>query len=130
MWDSAACRGTRSDGVTILLVEDHHDTRSTLQRILAGWGHEVAAAEDLRSGIQYLGRGRFDAIVSDIALPDGSGYALISHARRAGSKALGIAISAYPYPRDVEEPKLTGFDYHLNKPFEARHLRTLLESAD
>ena len=81
--------------------EDHRDTRSTLERVLARWGHDVSAAENLEAGLGLLQRVRFDAIVSDIVLPDGTGYALMNEARRAGNKALGVAISGYPYPPDI-----------------------------
>ena len=64
--------------------------------------------------------------MSDIALPDGSGYALMNLARHFGSRALAIAISAYPYPPAIAEPGVTGFDHHLSKPFEAGQLRRLL----
>ena len=113
--------------MNVLLVEDHDDSRSTLERMLALWGHDVAAADNVTTGLDYLKSKRFDAIVSDIALPDGTGYELMSQARRSGVDALGIAISAYPYPPDVREPKVTGFDYHLSKPFQAGELRRVLE---
>jgi CheY-like chemotaxis protein len=73
-----------------------------------------------------LGKKQFDAIISDIALPDGTGYALISQAQRRGIHALCIAVSAYPYPSDVEEPGVTGFQYHLVKPINCDHLCSLL----
>jgi CheY-like chemotaxis protein len=111
----------------VLVVEDHESTRSTLERMLSGWGHAVAAAGDLKSGLNLLKTDSFDAIVSDIALPDGTGYALIDDARRNGITARGVAISAYPFPPDVHEPNLTGFDYHLSKPFTAEQLRSALE---
>ena len=60
-------------------------------------------------------------------MPDGTGYALMSEARRIGVKTVGIAISGYPYPDDVHEPKVTGFDYHLRKPIEADQFHCLLE---
>ena len=101
-----------------------------LERIMCRWGHDVEAAADLSSGLTHLARDGFDAIVSDIALPDGTGYALISEARRSGSHAVAIAISAYPFPREVHESDVTGFDHHLSKPFSAGHLRRLLENRD
>ena len=113
--------------MNILVVEDHANTRSLLERMLSGWGHEVAAAGDLRTGLGFLQSDRFDAIVSDIALPDGTGYALIDTARRNGIKAIAVAISAFPYPPDVHEPKVTGFDHHLSKPFTPEQLRGALE---
>jgi CheY-like chemotaxis protein len=115
--------------VRILVVEDHEDTRGVLKRCFARSGHEVAVAEDLQSGIDRLEHDHFDVIVSDIALPDGTGYALISEARKRGIDALGIAFSAYDYPSDVEEPKATGFDYHLNKPFDSDRLFSIVDAA-
>lgn len=113
----------------ILVVEDHADTRRVLRRYLVRGGHQVAVAENLQSGIDLLGTEDFDVIVSDIALPDGTGYALISEARRRGSQAVGIAFSAYDYPSDVLEPKVTGFDHHLNKPIDSERLFSLVNMA-
>jgi CheY-like chemotaxis protein len=113
--------------MNVLVVEDHSDTRSALERLLSRWGHNVNTAADVRAGLELLKTRPFDAIVSDIALPDGSGYALMSAARRQGFKALAIAISAYPYPYDIYEPLITGFDHHLSKPFKAGQLQRVLE---
>jgi len=114
----------------ILLVEDNQDTRIQLERFLVACHHQVSAAGDLRSGIDLLLTQAFDAILTDIALPDGTGYALISEARRLGVTALNIALSAYAYPRDAEDPKITGFDYYLEKPLDCDRLRTLLDEAN
>jgi CheY-like chemotaxis protein len=111
----------------ILVVEDHQDTRQVLTRLLTHWGFEVAPAETLQSGLNLLESEPFDAILSDIALPDGTGYALVSEARRRGKDVLAIALSGYNYPSDVQIAKLTGFDHHLSKPCDCRQLRSLLE---
>ena len=111
----------------VLIVEDHQDSREQLERYLTRRGYDVATAGDLRTGIDSLDKRRFDAIISDFALPDGTSYALISEARRRGIRALGIAVSGYPYPSDVSEPGATGFDYHLTKPVNCDHLCSLLE---
>src|SRR3954468_4126834 len=113
----------------ILLVEDHQDTRQVLARLLSPWGFEVAAAENLQRGLDQLDAETFDAIVSDIGLPDGTGYALVSEARRRGKDVLAIALSAFGSPTELQIAKLTGFDHHLSKPFDCQQLRTLLEAA-
>ena len=110
----------------VLIVEDNPDSRETLKRYLTRRDYDVAAAGDLRAGIKFLNKGRFDAIISDIFLPDGTGYTLINEARRLGMSALGIAMSGYPYPSNVDEPGVTGFDYHFTKPVNCDHLCTLL----
>jgi CheY-like chemotaxis protein len=112
----------------ILVVEDHQDTRRILVGLLTRWGYLVSAADSLKSGMERLeSEPPVDVIVSDIALPDGTGYALVSEARRRGKRVLAIAVSGYAYPSDVHIAKLTGFDHHLSKPCDCQHLRTLLE---
>ncbi len=112
----------------ILVVEDHEDTRQVLVRLLTRWGYDVSPAETLTSGLNRLEtEAPIDVIVSDIALPDGTGYALVSEARRTGKRVLAIALSGYAYPSDVRIAKLTGFDHHLSKPCDCSHLRSILE---
>jgi len=113
----------------VLVVEDHEDTRAVLERLLTHCGYDFASAGTLKNGLNLLQTHRFGAIVSDIALPDGTGYALISEARRRGIDVLAIALSAYSYPDEVGEARLTGFDYHLQKPCDCTQLRSLLEQA-
>jgi DNA-binding response OmpR family regulator len=111
----------------ILLVEDHPDTRHVLARLLTHWGFDVFPAENLQAGLDQLDRQPVDAIVSDIGLPDGTGYALISEVRRRGDDVLAIALSGYGFPTEVKLSKQTGFDHHLSKPFDCQQLRSLLE---
>jgi len=113
----------------VLIVEDHQDSCEQLERCLTRRDYHVATAGDLQTGIDFLDKQRFDAIIADIALPDGTGYALISEARRRGIRALGIAVSGYPYPSDVNEAGATGFHYHLTKPVNCDHLCSLLKES-
>lgn len=115
----------------ILVVEDHADTRNVLTRLLTRWGYDVLSADSLKEGLERLDtEPAIDVIVSDIALPDGTGYALVSEARRQGKRLLAIALSGYAYPSDVKVAKLTGFDHHLSKPCDCHYLRTLLQDRD
>ena len=111
----------------ILVVEDHEDTRTVLERLCSRCGFNVFSAATLHEAIQLVQTTAFDVIISDIALPDGTGYALISEVRRRGIDALSIALSAYSFPADVQQAKVTGFDYHMSKPFDYLQLRSLLE---
>ena len=113
----------------ILLVEDHADTRYAIERYFRRRGHVVALAGDLESATRFLQHESFDVIISDIALPDGTGYALMSEARRNGINTLAIAISAYGFPNDAFEGKVTGFDYHVPKPFDCAFLYSLVSEA-
>ncbi len=98
-----------------------------MTRLLHRWGFEVETANTLQSGLEHVEKKPFDVILSDIALPDGTGYALISEIRRRGKDVMAIALSGYDYPEDVKIAKMTGFDYHLTKPCDSRALRAILE---
>ena len=113
----------------ILIVEDHEDTRHALIRLLKRWGFEVASAPTLQNGLSFLEAGPFDAIVSDIALPDGTGYALVREAKRRWKNVLAIALSGYNLPGDVHIGRLSGFDHHLTKPVDCQQLRSILPAA-
>jgi CheY-like chemotaxis protein len=113
----------------VLVVEDNPDSREMLEEYLTSRDYDVAVARDLRTGIGLLKKNRFDAIISDICLPDGTGYTLINEARRRGIRALSIAMSGYPYPSNVNEPGVTGFDYHLMKPLDCDELCSLLKQS-
>jgi CheY-like chemotaxis protein len=112
----------------ILVVEDHADTRNVLTGLLTRWGYIVSASDTLKGGLALLdSEPPPDVVLSDIALPDGTGYALVSEARRKGKRVLAIALSGYTYPSDVRIAKLTGFDHHLSKPCDCGYLRTILQ---
>lgn len=115
--------------MNILIVEDHEDTRHVLERYLSRKGFDVTIADNVENGLTLLRAKHFGAIVSDIMLPDGTGYGLMSEARRHGVNTLAIALTAYGYPAEVNEPKLTGFDYHLRKPIDCEKLVAILETA-
>jgi CheY-like chemotaxis protein len=109
----------------VLVVEDHGDSREVLARLLRHWGAEVVTAVNLASALDLLDT-TFDAIIADIGLPDGSGYAVINEAKRRHKNVLGIALSGYASPIDVDIGKMAGFDHHLTKPFDCEEIRSLL----
>jgi CheY-like chemotaxis protein len=122
-------RNQTAHPMSVLLVEDHQVSREILARFLEHWGFDVVTAESLQKGLGALEEMRFDAIISDIALPDGSGYALISDAKQRDKDVVGIALSGYASPGDVNIGRLAGFDYHLTKPCDCERLRSILAGA-
>ncbi|MDE3053017.1 MAG: PAS domain-containing protein [Gemmatimonadota bacterium] len=68
----------------VLLVEDHPDSREFMQALLESDGHTVAAVTTVQDAMTRLGDGGetpYDVLVTDIGLPDGSGWDLVTHAR-------------------------------------------------
>ncbi len=109
----------------ILLVEDHDDTRGILLRLLTRWGHSVTAAASVAQARAALEAGTFDLLLSDLGLPDGSGYDVIA-ALRAQSGAPAVAMSGYGMEADLDRTRTAGFAQHLVKPVAADRLRELV----
>jgi signal transduction histidine kinase/CheY-like chemotaxis protein len=112
----------------ILLVDDHHDTCVALEKLLARRGHLVAVSHDVRSAMDAAVRNKFDLLISDIALPDGTGMDLMMQLR-AIAKVPGIAISGFGNNGDIERSLQAGFSEHLIKPIKLGKLEAAIERA-
>jgi CheY-like chemotaxis protein len=116
----------RTKSLRILLVEDHGDTRRTLQRLLSHFGHEISTAETTESALKIVQSQDFDVVLSDIGLPDGSGYEVISRAKQRQS-VKGVALTGFGTDEDIRRGKEAGFDFHLVKPVDFHELRSVLD---
>jgi two-component system chemotaxis sensor kinase CheA len=67
---------------TILMAEDSLTTRTQIKRILEGAGYEVVAAVDGIDAFTKLGTRPFDALVSDILMPNMDGLTLTAKVRQ------------------------------------------------
>src|SRR2546423_6368042 len=110
----------------ILLVDDHLDTCTALERLLVRRGHLVAAAHNVRSAMEAAARNSFDLLISDIALPDGTGTELMTYLH-AISRIPGIAISGFGMNGDIEKSIEAGFTEHLVKPVKMENLEAAID---
>ncbi|HZR77835.1 MAG TPA: MASE1 domain-containing protein [Chthoniobacterales bacterium] len=110
----------------ILLVDDHQDTCVALERLLVRRGHLVASAHNVRSAMETAARNTFDLLISDIALPDGTGTELMTYLR-AIAGIPGIAISGFGMNGDVQKSLDAGFIEHLVKPVKMEHLEAAID---
>lgn len=100
----------------VLLVDDHEATRSALARLLANRNHKVLAAGSVQEALSLSEKTRFDLVISDIGLPDGTGYDLFKNVLKRSPDARGIALSGYGMDKDLARSKESGFSMHLTKP--------------
>jgi DNA-binding response OmpR family regulator len=112
--------------VQILFVEDHEDTARVLGRILRNAGFDLSHAGTVAEARSLAGTRRFDLLISDLGLPDGSGLDLMRALRDAqGMK--GIALSGFGTDDDVAASHAAGFSAHLTKPVDWERLRAEIE---
>lgn len=108
----------------ILLVEDHDDTRMALSFLL-GLKYEVVTAADAAQARTAAAQGNFDLVISDIGLPDETGYQLMA-ALREQYNLRGVALTGYGMEDDILRSREAGFIAHLTKPVELGPLDLLL----
>jgi len=114
--------------VRLLVVEDHADTARTLALLLTHHGYAVKTAPDAASALELAGSETFDLMVSDLGLPDMTGFELGKEIRRRHPTLKCIAMSGYGMEEDMRKSRESGFSEHLVKPVEVARLHQVIQS--
>jgi DNA-binding response OmpR family regulator len=118
-----------SRGLRILVVDDDRDLVLTLGTLLRQDGHIVEEAYRAQDAMRAGSDFDPDVVLIDIALPDGSGYAVAEHIRRhaAPRRPMIIALTGiYKRPPHDRLSQIVGCDHFLTKPFEIDELLQLI----
>lgn len=114
------------EGVKLLLVEDAADARDFLSFVLQQYGAKVAVTASVREALVTLAEFQPNVLISDIAMPEQDGYALIRQIRELeqnnGTFLPAIALTAYSSPEDHKKSIMMGFNAHLPKPVKVHDL--------
>jgi PAS domain S-box-containing protein len=105
---------------SVLLVDDDEATRMFLRTLLQRAGADVRVASSVREGSKLLESWKPQVIVTDIAMPDQDGYALLQYVRgsRATQNIPILALTAYGRADDRARALHAGFDSYLRKPID------------
>jgi CheY-like chemotaxis protein len=114
------------DRLRIFYIEDDLVTAQVFVKILRLQGYEVRHAGSYQEALA-LADGEFDLVLSDIALPDGTGWDVMRHIRSRWAHIPGIALSGFGSEEDVRRSREAGFATHLTKPSPLPQLRSAIE---
>jgi CheY-like chemotaxis protein len=100
--------------------------------MLTHYGHEVRTASSGRAGLTQAKSFQLDVVISNIGLPDLTGYEVARGLRKLDNfkNTLLIALSGYGQRLDVESAKAAGFDHHMMKPCNSERLEALLSGRE
>lgn len=98
----APTTSTQKSPVRILFVEDDEEVRSLIEEFLTGAGHEVDTAGTVARGQSLLDTRKYDLVLVNGRLPDGTGLAVAQKAHQLGVKSL--MITGYAYEFDHRRP--------------------------
>ena len=113
----------------ILLVENHADTRLSLTLLLEQCGHAVTGAGTMQEALDLLSLQEWDVLLSDIGLPDGSGWELMGRAQPR-REPYAIAMSGYGMNADRARSLAAGFRHHLVTPMALEQLEEILQHVE
>jgi CheY-like chemotaxis protein len=112
----------------ILMVDDHADTNTAMERLLTRLGYNVRTADSVQSALAAANDESFDILISDVGLPDGSGMDLMRQLlARSQSPLKGIALSGFNRDEDIQSSLDAGFSEHMVKPVNLQRLQTSIE---
>jgi signal transduction histidine kinase/response regulator RpfG family c-di-GMP phosphodiesterase len=114
----------------VLVVDDEPDAREVVSEILQRYGANVATAASAAEALHLFNLQRPDVVVTDLAMPDQDGFALLKELRRLTPDAGGllpvIALTAYARPEDQSRAFECGFQDHIAKPVDPLDLVTAI----
>jgi len=113
----------------VLVVDDEPDLRTLYELTLLREGYRVDAAGNLAEAWEQLQAKKFDAVITDMRLPDGLGLELLHRMLAEQRAERCIVMTAYGSAENaVEALKAGAFDY-LTKPVDLKQFRSVVASA-
>lgn len=118
-----------SADLRLLVVDDEPDLRTLYEMTLLREGFSLDSAGTVEDALALLESRRYDAVITDMRLPDGTGLDILRWLEQQGRGERAIVITAYGSPENaVEALKAGAFDY-LTKPVDLRQFRMVVASA-
>ncbi len=113
----------------ILITEDEDSLRSFVARALRMDGHETVEAADGAEGLEALGEGRFDLLLSDIRMPVMDGIELTHKAAAAHPGLKILLMTGYAEQRERADDLVEKIVDVVSKPFTLPDIRTAVARA-
>ena len=114
---------------SILVVDDEPDLRTLYELTLLREGYRVETASSVQEAREQLKAHRFDAVITDMRLPDGFGMQLLQYLRDQQRRERCVVMTAYGSAENAVEALRSGaFDY-LTKPVDLKQFRSVVASA-
>jgi CheY-like chemotaxis protein len=115
LYNAARQTGTPAVRTRILVVEDQDDVRTLMATALRLSGYAVDEADRAHAGLNRLKETRYNLVLTDYAMPGGTGAWMLHEAARQGLMAdtAALVVTAHPDVADLA----TGVDI-ISKPFD------------
>ncbi len=117
-------------GPRILVVDDEAGLREMLRVLLTRAGFDVKACSGVQEALRTIAASApFEAVVTDLLMPDGSGMEVLDAARREDANTQVLMITAQATTAQAVEAMRKGAYDYIQKPFKNHQLLATLEKA-
>ncbi len=113
--------------IRVLVVDDEETLRNLLNSILEREGYEIQCASSVAEARTALDSRAFDVIVSDIKMPEESGYVLLKYTKEKFPGIGVILMTGYGDMYTVKDAMLLGADEYITKPFKGFEIAVIVE---
>ena len=114
--------------INILVIDDEPSVGDALSLVLADHGYRVVVALNGRDGIEFAKSENFSLAITDLRLPDMSGFDVLHYLKINAPGCPVIIITAHATPEVVEESKRLGALEVLPKPFFPTDILALIDA--
>ena len=121
----------RFAGLTVLVIDDHEDTRDAMRQLIESLGCHVLLARNGREALGRIVPAPPDVIFCDLRMDGMDGFAFMGELRKTpgAARARVIAVSGLAGEADLGRMEAAGFDGHLVKPVDYDLIVSQLERA-
>ena len=111
-----------AEGSRILVVEDNPAVRYSLTLMLEREGFDVVAVAEFRRATELIEAELFDALITDLDLPGGTGLDLLERARLLRPRMLSFLMTGYGCSAIRKQVRDLGVTGYFEKPFDPEEL--------
>lgn len=120
---------SQAPAARLLVIDDEPDLRTLYELTLLRDGHHVETAACVDDARLMLTEHSFDAVITDMRLPDGTGLDVLRHIDSLGRRERTIVITAYGSAENAVEALRAGAYDYLTKPVDLKQFRAVVAAA-
>jgi signal transduction histidine kinase/DNA-binding response OmpR family regulator len=110
------CSRRPSSRSRILIIDDDEQNLSIYGEVLKEGGYDVVARTQARAALSHLEGDGVDAVITDLSMPEMSGWEVARNVKKLRPEVPVILISGWTTQADEARAKEAGIDYMLPKP--------------
>lgn len=122
---------TSNSLITVLIVEDDRSNLESLERLFSKEGYRVLTAENARSALDLLRKGRVHVVVTDLMMPGSSGMDLLKAVKAVSAETEVVLMTAYGTIETAVEAMRAGAYDFVEKPLKRINItKTVAKAAE